>query len=280
MVPWAVLPTAGRGTRLLPATAVVPKVLLPVGTVPMLHWAVAEAIQAGVEGLVLVVSPGGGLVRDYLDVVRRAGSTSGNSEMESLGRSLSRCELVWIEQPSALGVGDALIRCRAVTGADSFAVLMPDNWFDAGRPAIAQVHASFAEWGLDAIGLTRVAHRDASRYGNVGGVELLRLGGDCHRVLALQDKGTGSFPIRGRRAVLRGCARYVLRASFYEALSSTGPPERGEWDDVPAFQELIRREGLIGHQIEGCHFDLGLPAGLRAATTHLAAADCDSVAGD
>ena len=45
MVPWAVLPTAGRGTRLLPATAVVPKVLLPVGTVPMLHWAVAEAIQ-------------------------------------------------------------------------------------------------------------------------------------------------------------------------------------------------------------------------------------------
>ena len=49
---------------------------------------------------------------------------------------------------------------------------------------------------------------------------------------------------------------------------------------MPAFQELNRREGLIGHQIEGCHFDLGLPAGLRAATTHLAAADCDSVAGD
>ena len=124
-----------------------------------------------------------------------------------------------------------------VTGADSFAVLMPDNWFDAGRPAIAQVHASFAEWGLDAIGLTRVAHRDASRYGNVGGVELLRLGGDCHRVLALQGQGYGlgfrsaagercCEAVHAMSCELRSMRPYRVLGLRNEGSGTTCPPSR------------------------------------------------------
>ena len=92
---------------------------------------------------------------------------------------------------------------------------------------------------------------------------------DDFRVTRLGDKAAGSFTIDGRTPVLRGCARYALTASFYDALEATGPPPDGEWDDVPAFQYLIDRGALVGHGLEGRHFDVGHEAGYLAAMAYL-----------
>lgn len=255
---------------MLPATAVVPKELLPVGTWPMLHWTLREVVDAGIEGVAIVVSPNQSLVGEYVAAAVAAGRGSDTGPLAALGRALAGVEVVWVEQPRPGGVGDAFNRCAPVTGEDGFGVLLPDNWFDARIPPIAQVASTLAVTGLSTIGLTAVTRREADLFGNVGGVELEELGGNRHRIVALQDKLSGAFQVAAGETVLRGCARYALNPDFYRALRVTGPLAEGEWDDVPAFQHLIAGPGLAGHRIEGVHYDVGHPRGYAAASRYLA----------
>ena len=178
-------------------------------------------------------------------------------------------ELHFVEQPRPLGLGDALIRCRALTGEDPFGVVVPDNWFDADLPALSQVAETYFRTGLDSLGLVNVEPQRAALLGNVGRVELEHLTGPDYRILKLDDKGPGTFSVGGETPVLRGCARYVLGASFYDALEATGPPAEGEWDDVPAFQYLTRNGGLAGCRLDAVHFDVGQPAGYLGAMSYL-----------
>ncbi len=242
----------------------------------MLHWALDEAMRAQIRGIVLVVGPDQQLVRQYLDAAVLAGRAGENTDLGQLGRQLSDCDIRWIEQDEPRGIGDALVRCQAVTGDAVFAVLLPDNWFDAPMPAIEQVARAYVRTGLCSLGLTEVVPAEHSLFGNVGGVRLKPLEGDCFQVLALQNKLPGAFAPAGG-ATLRGCARYVVDERFYEALRATGPPARGEWDDVPAFQHLIGHAGLAAARIDGRHYDVGHLAGYLAAATYLGrlAADTD-----
>lgn len=280
MIPWAVVPTAGRGTRLLPATLAVPKVLLPVGVRPMLDWTLAEAARSGVGGVLVVVSPRHRAVREYVEAACRPGPDAS----WELPRLLQDVEVHLVEQPHPTGVGDALFRCREWTGDDPFAVLLPDNWFDAGDPAAAQVARTLETTGLNVLGLTEVHPDEAELYGDVGRVELEPLGEEDYRVLELQDKGSGAFrPGAGEGPELRGCARYVLLPEFYEVLEATRPrgakAAESEWDDVPAFQALIDAGRLAGRRISGCHFDLGRPSGYLAAQRWLADWNAGSLPG-
>jgi UTP--glucose-1-phosphate uridylyltransferase len=241
--------------------------MLPVGLCPMVHWAVRESVQAGARALVVIVSPRQPLVRGYLEQALHT------EQMEPLLAELSDLlagvELHFVEQAEPRGVGDALIRCKAFTGNEPFAVVLPDNWFDSEIPAIAQVASTFESTGTNAIGLTEVHAADAGLYGNVGGVELDHISGPAFRISALQDKRPGKFSMESGTRILRGCARYVLDARFYDALEATGPPPAGEWDDVPAFQYLIETAGLAGHKIDGRHFDVGQESGYLAAAAYL-----------
>lgn len=273
---WAVLPVAGRGTRMQPAAAVVPKALLPVGLRPMIHWALEEALDARIPGLILVVGPEQGLVRRYLARALEAAASDEPGLLARLGRKLRGARLEWIEQPQPAGVGDALIRCRELTGDADLGVLLPDNWFDADPPAIAQVARTREATGLCTLGLTLLEPGEGALFGNVGGVEVEPLGGDAYRLRSLQDKRPGIFTAPAAGPTLRGCARYALGPEFYEALLATGPPASGEWDDVPAFQSLIAGPGLAGHRIDGRHYDVGLPAGYLAAAAYLQRKDAQA----
>jgi UTP--glucose-1-phosphate uridylyltransferase len=254
---------------MMPASAVVPKALLPVGRWPMLHAALDECIRAGIEGVVLVTGPDQRLVHDYVDAALAAGKRGDTGDLGALGRGLAALEIVRVEQDVARGVGDAFMQARPVTGEDAFAVILPDNWFHGNPPAIAQVARAYALTGWCAFGLTAVTPDEAHLFGNVGGVDLEPVEGRTYRVLSLQDKLPGTFPAADD-AVLRGCARYAVDGRFYEALEATGPPPSGEWDDVPAFQYLLARDGLAAQHIEGQHYDVGHPAGYLAAAAYLA----------
>jgi len=253
---------------MLPATSVIPKALLPVGTWPMLHASLDECVRAGIPGVVLITGDDQHLVHEYVDAALAAGRNDEAGDLGRLGRGLLTMEIVRIEQRTPGGVGDAFMHAQPVTGADVFAVLLPDNWFDADPPAIAQVAAAYTATGWCALGLTAVELDEAHLFGNVGGVDLETLGDRTHRITDLQDKLPGEFPAAAG-AVLRGCARYVVDRRFYDALKATGPPSTGEWDDVPAFQHLIATDGLAAREILGRHYDVGHPAGYLAAAAYL-----------
>lgn len=255
---WALIPAAGRGTRLRPLTAAVPKVLLPVGGRPMLEWALQEAVSSGAGAVAVIVAADQQEVRRFLASPAAAVHLAGVA-------------LEVVEQPEPAGIGDALIRCRPLTGDQPFGVVVPDNWFASRAPALAEVAKTLFETGMDTIGLVEVGPEQEGLLGNVGGVELEPIGGDSYRILALADKAAGTFAIGGSGPMLRGCARYALTPAFYDALEAGADAEReGEWDDVPAFQRLTRRPGLAGHRLSARLFDLGNEIGYRAANAYLA----------
>lgn len=256
-LPWAIVPAAGHGTRLRPATAAVPKVLLPVGLRPMLDWALDEALDAGVGNIAVIVAPQQPQVGDYA-----RSRAAGEDWPDGVG-------LCVVEQPRPRGLGEALIRCRELTGDGPFGVVVPDNWFDAAASPLAQVAETRERTGLDAIGLVRVTPADARLLGNVGRVSLQPIDGAEYRIVALGDKRPGTFRLEGEQEALRGCARYVLGPGFYDALDATGPPPSGEWDDVPAFQHLIDTVGLAGRRLDAVHFDVGQEGGYLAAMSYL-----------
>ncbi len=272
MLSWAIIPTAGKGTRLLPRTADIPKVLLPVGTRPMLEWTLREAVTAGVSAVIVVVSPAHPHVREFVEALRSGAteSTGENGSQDPPGAWLKGVEIHFVVQPEPVGIGDALVRCRQLTRSDVFGVLLPDNWFDGDEPALAQVEVGFRATGVTAIGLVAVTAEDRGILGNVGGVTLEPLSARTHRILSLQEKATGSFEVDGAGTMLRGCARYVAGPELYDALMATGPPDEGEWDDVPAFRYLIGTGGLVGCTIEGRFFDVGEQAGYAAAEKYVA----------
>lgn len=256
-LPWAIIPTAGRGSRLRPATETIPKVLLPVGLRPMIDWAIDEALDAEVGGIVVVVAPDQPMVTAHIKK-RKLEPTWPVS-----------VDLHLVEQPKPAGLGDALIRCRPWTGEDSFGVVIPDNWFDAPCAPVIQVAGAHFRTGLDALGLIEVCPEHAFLLGNVGEVELEAIDRGDFYIKRLGDKSVGNFTTKESNPVLRGCARYVLGPGFYDVLEATGPLPEGEWDDVPAFQALANGDGLVGHRLEGCHFDVGQKEGYLAAMNYL-----------
>ena len=254
---WAIIPTAGRGTRLRPATNVIPKVLLPVGLRPMIDWAIDEALEADVEEIAFVVSPDQPMVKAHI----KARQSSSDWPVG--------VEAHFVEQPNPAGLGDALIRCRPWTGDDSFGVVVPDNWFDSSRAPVAQLAGAHFRTGEASLGLIEVRPGQGFLLGNVGEVELEAMKNQDFRIMRLGDKSEGAFVNLQSRSVLRGCARYVLGPGFYDALEATGPFPEGEWDDVPAFQYLADKGALIGHKLDGHHFDLGHQNGYLAAMNYL-----------
>jgi UTP--glucose-1-phosphate uridylyltransferase len=117
--------------------------------------------------------------------------------------------------------------------------------------------------------LIEVRPENAALLGNVGEVELEAIDDRDFRITRLGDKSAGTFAMEGSTPTLRGCARYALDPAFYDALEATGPPPAGEWDDVPAFQRLVSGDGLVGHKLEGRHFDVGQKGGYLAAMSYL-----------
>ena len=194
---WAIIPTAGRGTRLRPATDNIPKVLLPVGLRPMIDWAIDEALEADVEAIAFVVSPSQPMVKAH--VKARQASSDWPVGVESH----------FVEQPRPAGLGDALIRCRPWTCGDSFGVIVPDNWFDSCRAPVAQLAGAHFRTGKPSLGLIEVQPGQGFLLGNVGEVELEVMKNRDFRITRLGDKSKGAFVAPKSRSVLRGCARYV-----------------------------------------------------------------------
>lgn len=244
----AIIPCGGLGTRMLPITRWLPKELLPVSLVPLIHWTLAEAADAGLSRAIVVTNPAKPILEDVARDFERPGF---------------RVELVSQDRPA--GLGDAMLRARGAIGDQPFAVVLPDNLFRGPN----QTAAVLSEWyrlGLATVLIAEITAGEAGSKGATGRARVREEADRSLRVLDLADKGRGRFDPGGDRAATP-IGRMVLPAGAWAELDDIARslPAGAELDDVPLLQRLARRGVLAGVRCTAEFFDVGVAEGYRQA---------------
>ncbi len=246
----AVIPAAGRGSRMRPATRVVPKALLTVIDRPAVQYAVEEAARAGAtEAIVVVDLEAGHLVqRHFLTEGRLPG--------------LEEIQIRPVVQEEPLGLGHAVLEARQMIGDRPFFCLLADNIVRPGHDVLPRM-AEAADPGVSVVCLRRLSDEWLSRYGVVvptskemGGV--LEIGG------AIEKPGIEDAPSR-----LGLIGRYLFMPEIFDALEGIPPGVGGEIQLTDAISEVASHGRCRGLVADADLLDVGTPEGLLLASIHL-----------
>lgn len=264
----AIIPAAGLGTRMLPITKSIPKEMLPIGTKPMIQYSVEEAIAVGIRRICIIINDKKSIIKDYF-LGAADGHLKGDPRVEALNGLRSAAELTFIYQPEPKGVADAMYLAKDFVGDQPFALMLPDNIFFSSVPAIAQVATCFEEYKKDITACIWVTRRSAPLFGNCGRIDYEVVGKSVLKILRLDDKKSGYFPMGWRMKVAREVPRRIFLPHIFEYIDRLRQDIRGELDDVPVFQEMVSKGLVLGCILEGRAFDAGNPNGYRAANSYV-----------
>ncbi len=260
----AVIPAAGFGTRMLPATKVVPKELLPVLDRPAIDYAVAEAAAIGIRDIVIVIAPSKMALPAYFarrPELERALHASGKRELlAELAAIGAGCRVRFVEQVTPRGLGDAVARTRGLVGTGPFAVLLPDVLIDAIPGGLSQLTDAFD--GAPLVMVHEVDGAEVGRYG-IAAPDPRRAG----MLADLVEKPTPeAAPSR-----LAVTGRYILTSEVFDALGATPPGAGGEIQLTDALRRMLAAGHPVGwRRVRGQVHDLGNVEGWLAANLALA----------
>lgn len=269
----AVIPAAGWGTRLLPATKAIPKEMVPVMDRPVIQWAVEEAARAGLADICIVTSRSKSAIEDHFDTAPELEAELENRDkpeaLSAVRRTSSLARLTYTRQASALGLGHAVAQARDHVGADPFAVLLPDVVMEPGSPALRDLVMAYKRTYCSVIALLAVPREEVSKYG-CAAVRPVEGGGPLVRVTGLVEKPSPE----DAPSNLTVAGRYVLTPAVMEALGRTAPSAGGEIQLTDAIDAVISGgEPVYGLVIEGGLHDTGSVLGLLEANLSFALFD-------
>jgi UTP--glucose-1-phosphate uridylyltransferase len=258
----AVILAAGLGTRMLPASKVIPKEMLPVVDKPAIQVIVEEVVASGITDIAIVISPHRTTVMEQFRPAPELEShleQRGRRDLLEVVRAATQLAcLTAVEQSKPLGLGDAVYQARAFAAGEPVAVVLPDDIIDAQRPCLRQILDVAESRAAPALALLRVPRSQLSKYGIVEGSQLsertLRLTGMVEKPPA--DKAPSEFAIIGR---------YVLTADIFEILQDAHPGAGGEIQLTDAILRLCKRREVYGYEFEGVRYDLGDRVGFLTA---------------
>jgi UTP--glucose-1-phosphate uridylyltransferase len=270
----AVIPAAGFGTRLLPATKVVPKEMLAIAGKPLIQYAVEEAAASGIETVVVVVRGPKCLIQAYFAPDHELESflnDRGMSASANLLRDLPKiAKLHFVEQRRPLGLADAVLCARPFVGDDPFVVLLPDVIMVSREPVVGQLMGAHEESGGSVLAVREVGPQDVRRFGII---RVARTGTgsikSSVRITGLLEKP--SFERAPSRLGVFG--RYLLESSIWDAIAQTSPDASGEVQLTDALNLLCQNELLFVVCFEGRHYDAGDRIGYLQANIELSLAD-------
>jgi UTP--glucose-1-phosphate uridylyltransferase len=266
----AVFPAAGLGTRFLPATKVLPKEMLVLVDKPVIQYGVEEAVQSGLDEIVIVTSRGKNLMEDHFDVafeletvLERRGKTE---QLADIRRMVGVGKVSYVRQSEPLGLGHAVLVTRSAVGNEPFAVLLSDDVIDAKPPAVKQLVDVFNRVGGPVIAVETVPEEDVSSYGVVAIDQSADLGPDVFRITDLVEKP----PRSEAPSNLAIIGRYVLTPDIFPALEATASDRTGEIQLTNGLRRLLRDRPLYACKVSGVRHDTGNKLGFLKAFVYFA----------
>ena len=266
----AVIPAAGLGTRVLPATKSVPKEMLPIVDRPAIHYIVEEAVRAGITDILVITSRGKSSVEDYFDRAPELEERLLNSGKEDLYRQIMdvthMANIQYVRQQEAKGLGHAVLCAKSFVGSDPFAVLYGDDVIvsPADKPVIGQLCEAYDRHGLGVVGIKEVTPEQIVKYSSLA-VELLE--GRTYRITDMVEKPAPD-KILSLYAILGRC---VLPAEIFSILENTPPGAGGELQLTDAMRTLTHTRGMTGVDYIGKRYDMGSKLGVLQAIVEVGA---------
>ncbi len=254
MVKKAVIPAAGLGTRFLPATKAQPKEMLPIIDTPTIQYVVQEAIDSGIDDILIISGKGKRAIEDHFDrnfelESRLEGSQNGDLYNE-IRRIADMANIHFIRQKELNGLGDAIYHARLHTGNEPFAVLLGDTIINSVIPVTQQLIDIYEQYRQTIIGVEIVPKEKVSRYGIIGGN---RISDSITEISELVEKPS----IEKAPSNLAIAGRYILTPEIFKAIEGTEPGKNNELQLTDALRNLLRRENIYSYTIEGKRYDIG-----------------------
>lgn len=255
----AVLPVAGLGTRVLPASKVVPKEMLPLVDKPTLQYIVEEAVAANIEEIIFVTSRSKRSIEDHFDsfpeleeALQRKGKLN---ELEELRHIDSMATYITVRQSEPRGLGHAVLCAKAAVGDEPFVVMLGDDLVDPETPCLPRMKEIYERYGGSVLSLFTTPREQISSFGIVAVHDLEE---DVVQVTHLVEKpdpeeAPSDLAIAGR---------YILTPDIFALLEKTQPGKGGEIQITDAIEMQAQEGHCYGLRFDGIRYDTGSPLGL------------------
>ena len=254
MVRKAVIPAAGLGTRFLPVTKAQPKEMLPIIDTPVIQYVVQEAVDSGIEDILIISGKGKRAIEDHFDRNFELEDQLSSREDEAMYHEVRRlsemANIHFIRQKELNGLGDAIYYARHHTGSEPFALLLGDTILDSVIPATQQLIDIYEQFRGTVLGVETVPKEKVSRYGILGGKMISERVMEVHQFV---EKPT----LAEAPSNLAICGRYVLTPAIFAAIEKTARGKNNEIQLTDAIRLLNERESVHSYTIEGKRFDIG-----------------------
>lgn len=255
----AVLPVAGLGTRVLPATKAIPKELLPVVDRPVIQYVVDEALEAGIEHIVFVTGRGKGAIEDYFDHAYELESQLSAKNKTDILKQVEASRLPagsssFVRQQAPLGLGHAVWCARDVIGHEPFAVLLPDVIVKGKPSSLRQMVDAYDKVGGNVIAVDPVPEARVSSYGVIAPVSrdgrLIRMSGMVEK--PPRESAPSNLAITGR---------YILQPEIFGLLEKQGAGAGGEIQLTDSMAKLMETQDFYAYEFAGSVHDCGNKTG-------------------
>jgi UTP--glucose-1-phosphate uridylyltransferase len=259
----AVIPAAGLGTRFLPVTMSVPKELLPIVDRPLLQYVISEAVEAGVEEVIIVTSPGKESISDYFQphpiIEQRLTANGDDSLLAKVTEAGNLAKVSFVIQHEPLGLGHAVLMAKDAVGDEPFVVILPDDIIAHSPGAISQMVQVSEKMDAGVIAVEALPWEVVHNYGVVD-ADLVSVG--VHKIKRLVEKP----PREEAPSNLTIVGRYILPPQIFKCLENTKPGAKGEIQLTDGLSALLQDHELFAYEFAGARYDGGTPMGLMRAS--------------
>ncbi len=266
----AVIPAAGLGTRFLPATKAIPKEMLPIVDKPAIQMIVEEAVDSGIEEILIITGRGKGAIENHFDnsvELELELWRSGDESLRSLVQKTSDLANVhYVRQKERKGLGHAVYHAKTFVGGEHFAVMLPDDLVYSETPCLKQLMRAHRERQATVVGVQRVGWDSVEKYGVVEGTEVAE---GLYKVAGLVEKPS----VHRAPSNIAVLSRYIIAPEIFNVLENTKPGAGGEVQLTDALNTLAKQGDVYAYAFQGRRYDAGDKQGYLEAVVEYALRD-------
>jgi UTP--glucose-1-phosphate uridylyltransferase len=253
----AVIPAAGLGTRFLPVTKSMPKEMLPIIDTPAIHYVVKEAVEAGLDDIIIITGRGKRAVEDYFDdspeLEMHLKKTNKDDMLKIIKDISSMANVHYIRQKDPKGLPDAILAAEKHIGNEAFAVLLGDDIISSETPCTTQLIDVYNTYHSSVIAVQDVPREKIHRYGAVKATKLTTTPHELYQVDHIVEKPKNE----DAPSTLAAIGRYVFTPEIFDAMKHTTPGKNNELQIADSINILSKTQKVYACAFKGKRYDIG-----------------------